>query len=232
LRMTAGYTSERKQFGKAIATFQAVAQRAADAYIDVEAIRLATWQAVWRLATGRPASRELARLHRLVTILDWRRNQLFAPVSLLLLWGTQAAFALEAWRARCGHHLEGWLDALDHGGLEHCFQIVTPMVVGETWLAKNEHNRDAMLRAFVRRNDHAGLRHLMADSTLPGGDLTPAQLASLTQPTLASYVREHRLKVVNVETIRLQSLICCAVWHMGDAAEAAPATAAAGRRRS
>jgi hypothetical protein len=61
---------------------------------------------------GVPASRDLARLHRLVTTLDWRRNQLFAPIAPLLLWGTQHAFALEAWRSRCGGHLEGWLDAL------------------------------------------------------------------------------------------------------------------------
>ena len=61
---------------------------------------------------GLPASRDLSRLHRLVTTLDWRRNQLFAPIAPLLLWGTQHAFALEAWRARCGGHLEGWLDAL------------------------------------------------------------------------------------------------------------------------
>jgi alkylation response protein AidB-like acyl-CoA dehydrogenase len=60
LRMTAKYTTERKQFGKPIATFQAVAQRAADAYIDVEAIRLTTWQAIWRLASGLPASREVS----------------------------------------------------------------------------------------------------------------------------------------------------------------------------
>lgn len=60
LRMTARYTAERKQFGKAIATFQAVAQRAADAYIDVEALRLTTWQAVWRLSQGLPAARELS----------------------------------------------------------------------------------------------------------------------------------------------------------------------------
>jgi hypothetical protein len=60
LRMTAKYTTERKQFGKAIATFQAVAQRAADAYIDVDAIRLTTWQAIWRLAKGLPAARELS----------------------------------------------------------------------------------------------------------------------------------------------------------------------------
>lgn len=60
LRMTAEYTANRKQFGKPIATFQAVAQRAADAYIDLEAMRLATQQAVWRLAEGLPASRELS----------------------------------------------------------------------------------------------------------------------------------------------------------------------------
>jgi alkylation response protein AidB-like acyl-CoA dehydrogenase len=60
LRMAAEYTGNRKQFGKPIATFQAVAQRAADAYIDVEATRLATWQAVWKLASGRTAAREVA----------------------------------------------------------------------------------------------------------------------------------------------------------------------------
>jgi alkylation response protein AidB-like acyl-CoA dehydrogenase len=60
LRMAAEYTGNRRQFGKPIATFQAVAQRAADAYIDLEAVRLATWQAVWRLAQGLPAKRELS----------------------------------------------------------------------------------------------------------------------------------------------------------------------------
>lgn len=60
LRMTAKYTSTRRQFGKPIATFQAVAQRAADAYIDLEAMRLATMQAIWRLTSGLDASREIA----------------------------------------------------------------------------------------------------------------------------------------------------------------------------
>jgi alkylation response protein AidB-like acyl-CoA dehydrogenase len=60
LRMTAKYTSERVQFDRPIATFQAVAQRAADAYIDVEAIRLTLWEAAWRLSAGLPAAREVA----------------------------------------------------------------------------------------------------------------------------------------------------------------------------
>lgn len=60
LRMTAEYTKTREQFDRPIATFQAVGQRAADAYIDTEAIRLTTWQAAWRLATGLPAAEEVA----------------------------------------------------------------------------------------------------------------------------------------------------------------------------
>lgn len=60
LRLTAAYTSERCQFDTPIATFQAVAQRSADAYIDTEAVRLTARQATWRLADGRPAAEELA----------------------------------------------------------------------------------------------------------------------------------------------------------------------------
>jgi len=55
LRLTAAHTSEREQFGQKIATFQAVAQRAADAYIDTEAITLTARQAAFRLAAGMPA---------------------------------------------------------------------------------------------------------------------------------------------------------------------------------
>ncbi len=60
LRLTAEYTKERKQFGVAIATFQAVGHRAADAYIDAEAIRLTARQACWRIGTGLPAAEETA----------------------------------------------------------------------------------------------------------------------------------------------------------------------------
>ena len=60
LRLTADYTKTRVQFDKPIATFQAVGQRAADAYIDTEAVRLTAWQAAWRLAEGRPAAAEIA----------------------------------------------------------------------------------------------------------------------------------------------------------------------------
>jgi alkylation response protein AidB-like acyl-CoA dehydrogenase len=60
LALTAEYTKTRVQFEKPIATFQAVGQRAADAYVDTEAIRLTAWQAASRLAAGLPAASEVA----------------------------------------------------------------------------------------------------------------------------------------------------------------------------
>jgi acyl-CoA dehydrogenase len=60
LELTAEYARTRVQFGRPIGGFQAVAQRLADAYVDVQAIRLTLWQAAWRLSTGHPADAELA----------------------------------------------------------------------------------------------------------------------------------------------------------------------------
>jgi alkylation response protein AidB-like acyl-CoA dehydrogenase len=61
LALSATYTTGREQFGRPIATFQAVGHRLADAYIDVEAMRLTTLQAVWLLDAGLPG-RDEARI--------------------------------------------------------------------------------------------------------------------------------------------------------------------------
>lgn len=55
LALAATHTAGREQFGRPLATFQAVSQRLADAYIDVEGLRLAALQAAWRLEAGVPA---------------------------------------------------------------------------------------------------------------------------------------------------------------------------------
>jgi alkylation response protein AidB-like acyl-CoA dehydrogenase len=60
LEMTAEYARNRVQFGKPIGSFQAVSQRLADGYIDVEAVRLTMWQAAWQLAAGRPSETAVA----------------------------------------------------------------------------------------------------------------------------------------------------------------------------
>ncbi len=63
-------------------------------------------------ATGRSPADEVRRLARLVEILSSGHNQIFAPVSALLLLGTQLAFAVERWRARCGPVVPQWLAAV------------------------------------------------------------------------------------------------------------------------
>jgi acyl-CoA dehydrogenase len=60
VRLTAEYASNRKQFDKPIAMFQAVGQRMADAFIDNQAVNLTMLQAASRLADGLPAAKEIA----------------------------------------------------------------------------------------------------------------------------------------------------------------------------
>ena len=60
VELTAAYAVGRQQFGRLIATFQAVGQRAADAYIDAEAVQLTARQAAWRLSEGREADEQVA----------------------------------------------------------------------------------------------------------------------------------------------------------------------------
>jgi acyl-CoA dehydrogenase len=60
LELTAEYAKSRVAFGRPIGSFQAVTQRLADAFVDVEAVRLTMWQAAWRLASGAAAAAEVA----------------------------------------------------------------------------------------------------------------------------------------------------------------------------
>ena len=66
LQLTARYTSERQQFGVPVATFQAVGHRAADAFIDIECLRLLSQQAVSLLDRDQDA-REAVQVARIWT---------------------------------------------------------------------------------------------------------------------------------------------------------------------
>jgi 3-oxo-4-pregnene-20-carboxyl-CoA dehydrogenase alpha subunit len=52
LDLTARYIAQREQFGRALATFQAVAGQAADIYITSRTLHLAAISACWRLSAG------------------------------------------------------------------------------------------------------------------------------------------------------------------------------------
>lgn len=108
LKITAKYASERKQFDKPIATFQAVSQRLADCYIDNEAIGLTMWQAATRLAEGMPAAKEIATAkfwaceggsrigHAGLHIHGGICIDVDYPIQRYFLWAKQIEFALGA----------------------------------------------------------------------------------------------------------------------------------------
>jgi 3-oxo-4-pregnene-20-carboxyl-CoA dehydrogenase alpha subunit len=52
LELTTGYIRTREQFGRPLATFQAVAQQIADVYVIARTLHLAAMSACWRLDTG------------------------------------------------------------------------------------------------------------------------------------------------------------------------------------
>jgi hypothetical protein len=58
------------------------------------------------------ASAEIGRLSRLVALLASRRNVMFAVPAGLLMWATQWAFAIDAWKRRAGIHIPHWLDVV------------------------------------------------------------------------------------------------------------------------
>jgi 3-oxo-4-pregnene-20-carboxyl-CoA dehydrogenase alpha subunit len=60
LVLTRDHVASRRQFGRPLAAFQAVAQQVADVYIASRTLHLATVSACWLLDAGRDAARDLA----------------------------------------------------------------------------------------------------------------------------------------------------------------------------
>lgn len=123
IAITADHVGRRRQFGREIGTFQAVAMRAADAYIDTEAMRLTMLHAAWLLANELPAHAETtaakwwasSAAHRCVhTALHLHGgigNDVEYPVHRYYLWGRQLALHLGA-TAQTLEHLATLVDDL------------------------------------------------------------------------------------------------------------------------
>ncbi len=60
LNLTRDHIAARRQFGRPLAAFQAVAQQVADVYIASRTLHLATLSACWRLDAGKDAAGDLA----------------------------------------------------------------------------------------------------------------------------------------------------------------------------
>ena len=59
-----------------------------------------------------PASKAIKRLHQLSEMHEWQHNLLFGIVAPFLLWSTQIALAIEAWRREFGSHVPEWIQTL------------------------------------------------------------------------------------------------------------------------
>jgi alkylation response protein AidB-like acyl-CoA dehydrogenase len=60
LQLTADHLRTREQFGRPLATFQAVAQQVADVYVVARTVHLAAVSGAWRLSSGLDADEDLA----------------------------------------------------------------------------------------------------------------------------------------------------------------------------
>jgi acyl-CoA dehydrogenase len=108
LRITAEYTTTRKQFDRAIGTFQAVGQRMADSYIDTEAINLTMLQAATHLAQDQASPTEVLTakywaaeggsrvVHAALHVHGGISIDLDYPIHRYFLWVKQAEFTLGA----------------------------------------------------------------------------------------------------------------------------------------
>ena len=67
--------------------------------------------------------RAARQLSRPVQMHEWQHNMIFAPIAAVLLWGLQCAAAVEAWRARHGQEVAGWLQSA--GELEALASLAT-----------------------------------------------------------------------------------------------------------
>ncbi|MPY90219.1 MAG: DNA mismatch repair protein MutS [Luteitalea sp.] len=61
---------------------------------------------------GRPPSRRIAQLHRLMDLVDSRHNMFMAIIAPFLLWDLHLAYALEDWRRTSGPAMRRWLNAV------------------------------------------------------------------------------------------------------------------------
>ncbi|MFB3776247.1 MAG: mismatch repair protein [Bryobacteraceae bacterium] len=166
------------------------------------------------IVQGHPPSRRIARLYRLLELLDSRDNLALRVIDPVLLWTVHIVFAIETWRRTSGPHLRVWLDAvgeiealLSLAGYSHehprdpfpefvdrplCFeaeQLGHPLIP-EARCVRNDLRLDGGLRVLVVSGSN-----MSGKSTLLRAVGTNAVLAMAGAPVRATRLRISRLAV-------------------------------------
>ena len=161
--------SVRRRAGHAIANIERVGRElsllsAVLACLEQEAFACPWLARLQALITtnGSPPSRQIARLNRLINLLESRKNQIFIPLAALLLWTTQLACAIERWRAVSGQAIAHWLHAIGQ------FEALNALA-GYAY----EHPTDPFPELVSRKED--GQRSACFEGTGLGHPLLPEQ---------------------------------------------------------
>ncbi|GGL34815.1 acyl-CoA dehydrogenase family protein [Planomonospora parontospora] len=119
LALTTGYIGTRRQFGRALAEFQAVTVQIADVYIAGRALDVALWSGVWRLAEGPPEEAEADLAVGAFTAADAGLKALYTCQHLHGGIGLDVTYPLHryfAWARHQAHLLGGAEARLDEIG--------------------------------------------------------------------------------------------------------------------
>jgi len=115
LAQTAAYLNTRHQFGRPLSTFQGTMLRAADAAIDIEAMRVTLLNAAWLFDTGRPAGmaarvakwqaseRGQRTVHSTQHLHGGMGADVTFPIHRYFLWGKQIELLLGGPGAQLSH---------------------------------------------------------------------------------------------------------------------------------
>ena len=132
--------------------------------------------------TGDVPSHRIAQLGNLIDLLNSRKNQMFLPFALMLMWTTQMAYAIERWRRRSGPAIRGWLAVV--GEIEALCSLATyafenpddpfPEIAENGPLIEGEALGHPMLARCVRNDIHLNdsLRVLVVSGSNMSGKST------------------------------------------------------------
>jgi hypothetical protein len=166
-----------------------------------------------------PASREIARLRRLVRVLE--AGKIFEPITWFFLWDTQFAMAIENWRVKHATEMQLWLDtigefealnavsayAFDHPDDAHAEFVAGPPVFEALGLGHPLMESETCVRNDIHLGDGVPLwivsgSNMSGKSTLLRSCGLAVVLASMGAP-----VRAHRFRISDLTlaaAIRIQ----------------------------
>ncbi|MFB9681365.1 acyl-CoA dehydrogenase family protein [Streptosporangium vulgare] len=104
LALTTDYIRTRKQFGRALAEFQAVTVQIADVYIAARALDVAVWSGAWRLAEGADEEAEADLAVGALTATDQALRALYTCQHLHGGIGVDVTYPLHRYFAWGKHH--------------------------------------------------------------------------------------------------------------------------------